>query len=258
MNSYEWKNIDEKQTATEDQIKTEEKTKKSESKIDITKKLQEMREKMFKLLSNIKKDIVYQFKAPFAMFSKLIVYINYIVAKIYRFFYFIDTKKIIVKENVLFESKLKDYVGSERNFAFCLTDIVGSTQLWNDMEHEMQLKLREHSRLGFKIVRKLDGYVSKMEGDSFFVAFETYEQAIEFGNRIIKANKKCKLSPKVKIRVGVSYGMSSVGFGINYMFRGEAVKKVYELNDIAKPNTILCDKSVICKHAKRKSIKNCI
>lgn len=152
------------------------------------------------------------------------------------------------QEKIEFSLALKNLVDKEEEFAFCLTDIIGSTKLWNELEDDMNKKVRKHSSIGFRLAKELGGYVSKMEGDSFFVVFNDVKSAIEFGKRIIEENKLCTVHPQVDLRVGVAVGKARVGRGTNYMFIGEAVKKVYSLNDRAHPNTILIDDQICLKN----------
>lgn len=166
------------------------------------------------------------------------------VQKIYKYSMAAKRARLVKPAGVNITEKLKKYIGKEGEFAFCLTDIVGSSKLWNTMEDQMKYKVRGHVSTGFRLAIECDGYISKIEGDSFFVIFEKYENAIKFGHKMIEENRCCYLKPEIELRVGVAVGKAWVGGGERLMFMGDGVEKVYSLNDMAKPNTVLVDKNI--------------
>ena len=64
---------------------------------------------------------------------------------------------------------------------FLLTDIEGSTRLWESAPHAMEVALEQHNRLLAGVIEEHDGVVvtSRGEGDSFFAVFPSAVSAVE-------------------------------------------------------------------------------
>src|SRR6516162_8686077 len=64
---------------------------------------------------------------------------------------------------------------------FLLTDIEGSTRLWETVPDAMEVALERHNRLVTDVIEGHGGVVitSRGEGDSFFAAFSSAVSAVE-------------------------------------------------------------------------------
>eukprot|EP00756_Hemistasia_phaeocysticola_P031181 Hpha_TRINITY_DN16336_c10_g1::TRINITY_DN16336_c10_g1_i1::g.60717::m.60717 len=71
--------------------------------------------------------------------------------------------------------------GEEVRLTMVFTDIQSSTMLWESHPQEMQTALETHNRVIREVATSNNGYECKVIGDSFMLAFEHAEQAVEFG-----------------------------------------------------------------------------
>lgn len=99
-------------------------------------------------------------------------------------------------------------ITAPRTYTFLFTDIEGSTRLLQKLGDDYAILLVEQQRLLRKIFEEFRGQVSDTAGDSFFVVFESFEDAVRSA---ISIKEKVAVHPwagdsEVKIRIGIHTG----------------------------------------------------
>ncbi len=109
----------------------------------------------------------------------------------------------IVQEKIKVEKK-------SSRIAIVFTDIVKSTEKWEDFPNEMKFALEKKSEYVDNILKKYkDHLIIKTLGDAYMISFEIPQNAIDFS---MDLQNKLKKSPifigdkQLELRIGVSYG----------------------------------------------------
>ncbi|HLN15206.1 MAG TPA: alpha/beta fold hydrolase [Acidimicrobiales bacterium] len=123
---------------------------------------------------------------------------------------------------------------------FLLTDVVGSTQLWETAPAAMNVALARHDRLVEELVRTHDGRLLKArgEGDSTFSVFGLPSQAVRAARAIQEAlgvEPWPERSP-ITIRIALHTGQATEREGDYY---GRTVNRAARLRSIAGPGEVL-------------------
>ena len=69
---------------------------------------------------------------------------------------------------------------------FLLTDIEGSTSLWEQYPSQMHVMLERHDQIIRTAIEQQQGYIFKAAGDSFWAAFSSAAQALRAAYRAQK------------------------------------------------------------------------
>src|SRR6516165_9565321 len=99
---------------------------------------------------------------------------------------------------------------------FCLTDIVGSTALWDSQPDAMSSALADHDALVAEVVSKHGGQLikSKGEGDSTFSVFEAPLSAISAAEELVRSLGSWSWPPGgLRVRVGIHSGQANTRAG---------------------------------------------
>ena len=105
----------------------------------------------------------------------------------------------------LFENKELDTV--EKTILF--TDIKGSSLLWGSDEDAMFKALEKHEKQLLKLTDDYDGVILKSIGDSYMIAFDELEDAVEFAITLQKDLKEKPIKigkDKLLLRIGICGG----------------------------------------------------
>src|SRR5215217_5718691 len=90
---------------------------------------------------------------------------------------------------------------------FLFTDIEGSTKLAQQYPDEMPSLLRRHHEILHQVMQAHNGYVFRIVGDSFSVAFHTASEALNAAWEAQKLLHKEPWSPApIKVRMGIHTG----------------------------------------------------
>jgi class 3 adenylate cyclase len=98
-----------------------------------------------------------------------------------------------------------------------LTDIEGSTRLWETVPEAMEVALEQHNRLVTGVIDDHDGVVvtSRREGDSFFAVFASAVSAVEAAGAC-QLRLKAEAWPEgasLRVRMGLHTGDAHVQGG---------------------------------------------
>ncbi|KAI5181085.1 hypothetical protein PAEPH01_2782 [Pancytospora epiphaga] len=85
-----------------------------------------------------------------------------------------------------------------------VTDIVGSTQLYNDDPIHMKSQMDIHNTIVKRLVRVFGGHIVANEGDSFALAFSNIYGALNFGLNFI--DQLDEHNVEFQVRMGVNSG----------------------------------------------------
>lgn len=125
---------------------------------------------------------------------------------------------------------------------FLFTDIEGSTALWDRSPNAMTESLAEHDRRISSIIERNDGYVFTTAGDSFAVAFEAADQAIEAALEVQLAFLEPVGGLTFKVRIGVHSGVATVRNGDYF---GTAVNRGARLSASAHGGQLVLSQSTV-------------
>jgi len=103
---------------------------------------------------------------------------------------------------------------------FFFSDIQGSTRLWAADEAGMSASTQLHEQIIRGVLEPRGGYVFNTAGDSFAVAFESAELAVDAAQTIQEALAATEWpGPSIRVRIGLHRGLAEVRdcdyFGIN-------------------------------------------
>jgi class 3 adenylate cyclase len=97
---------------------------------------------------------------------------------------------------------------------FLLTDIEGSTRLWEAVPEEMEVALERHNRLLAEVIEGHGGVVvtSRGEGDSFFAVFPSAAAAVEAAGvcQLRLGTEKWPTGAALRVRMGLHTGEARV------------------------------------------------
>lgn len=121
---------------------------------------------------------------------------------------------------------------SRRVMTFLLTDIVGSTRLWQEDEGRMRLAVREHDRLLAEAIHGHGGHIVKHTGDGVFAVFAEAHQAALAAIRFQTALEEAQwpTATPVRVRAGIHYGAAELRDGDYY---GPEVNRCARIQDLA-------------------------
>lgn len=86
--------------------------------------------------------------------------------------------------------------------AFLFTDLVDSTRLWEDNPAAMALAFQQHERIVRATCKRFNGYVYKMVGDAFQVAFSLPAQALQAALELQRRNAAGSLGVRMALHRG--------------------------------------------------------
>jgi len=123
---------------------------------------------------------------------------------------------------------------------FLLTDVEGSTALWESSPEAMRLAVARHDRLLTELTERHGGAVvrSRGEGDSFFMVFQRATDAVMAACAIQQAlhAEAWQLDPPIRVRIGLNTGEAELREG-NYF--GAVVNRCARLRDLAHGGQVL-------------------
>src|SRR5215472_7666165 len=100
---------------------------------------------------------------------------------------------------------------------FLLTDIEGSTRLWETVPDAMELALEQHNRLVTSVIEEHGGVVvtSRGEGDSFFAVFASAVAAVEAAGacQLRIGTEDWPAGAALRVRMGLHTGEAQVQDG---------------------------------------------
>jgi predicted ATPase/class 3 adenylate cyclase len=123
---------------------------------------------------------------------------------------------------------------------FCLTDIVGSTALWDSEPDAMAIALADHDSLVARVVEGFGGQLirSKGEGDSSFSVFESPLSAIAAAIELVSTFGSRSWPPGgLRLRVGIHSGEADTRDGDWF---GPAVNRAARIRGLAENAGVLC------------------
>ncbi|MBI4023061.1 PH domain-containing protein [Candidatus Berkelbacteria bacterium] len=141
-------------------------------------------------------------------------------------------------------SRLTESAGQvpEGTITFLMSDIVGSSPLWEAFATVMPAVIAEHDRELAAIITRHHGVVFKTMGDSVCAAFETPAAAVTAAVELQRRVQKIRWSvldpalPPIRVRVGVHSGAATVRGG-DYL--GPAVNRTARIAALGQPQDIL-------------------
>ena len=123
---------------------------------------------------------------------------------------------------------------------FLLTDIEGSTRLWEREPEAMREALARHDALMLGYVRRLDGHVvkSKGEGDSVFAVFRHARHAVAAALilQCALADERWATSSPIRVRMAIHTGQVELRDGDYY---GPTVNRCARLRALARGGQVL-------------------
>jgi class 3 adenylate cyclase len=135
-----------------------------------------------------------------------------------------------------------------RTFTFLLTDIEGSTRLWEDVPQEMRSALARHDQILRRVTDLHGGTIFSSSGDSFAVAFREAPSAIHAAveaQRLLRGSTDPEI-PELRERMGIHTGAAQER---DDNFFGPALNRCARLMSVAHGGQILCSDStaVLCR-----------
>jgi predicted ATPase/class 3 adenylate cyclase len=121
---------------------------------------------------------------------------------------------------------------------FLMTDIEGSTRLWEEYPEEMAVALRRHDDLLRQCIEDNAGYVVKTVGDAFHAAFPTGAQAVAAATNAqrLLGDEEWPAPVTVRVRVAIHTGHGEERGGDYF---GPAVNRVARLVAVAHGGQVL-------------------
>ncbi|HRJ27274.1 MAG TPA: tetratricopeptide repeat protein [Fimbriimonadaceae bacterium] len=100
-----------------------------------------------------------------------------------------------------------------QTFTFLLTDVQGSTRLWEKFSQEMNVALQIHDRIMREEIERFGGEVFKTMGDAFFAAFQSADGAVHAAcaiqQRLALETGAGDFAP-LRVRMGIHTGEAHV------------------------------------------------
>lgn len=121
---------------------------------------------------------------------------------------------------------------------FVMTDVVGSTALWEAHGDAMQASLNIHDDLVHGAIRSAGGRVFKHTGDGMIAVFDDADAAVAGALRAVEELKRAVwgATGPLRVRVSVHAGNASHRDGD---FFGPAVNRVARINDVGNSGQVL-------------------
>lgn len=120
---------------------------------------------------------------------------------------------------------------------FMLSDIVSSTELWQEFPDSMPAAVRDHERIVRTALDSFGGYEFGTAGDSFAVAFSTAATAVEAATAVQRALDAHPWGEvRVEIRIGLHSGQAEERDG---RYFGPVVNRAARIQSLAGPGHIL-------------------
>ncbi len=123
---------------------------------------------------------------------------------------------------------------------FLMTDIEGSTRLWEEKPRGMAAAMRRHDELANQVVSTTSGIIikSRGEGDSLFVVFPTGSQAIQAALSLLRAMESEPWPDGIKLKARASvHSGEALTAGQDYY--GPTVNKCARLRSVGHGGQIL-------------------
>lgn len=129
-----------------------------------------------------------------------------------------------------------------------LTDIVSSTKLWCDSYEEMSMAITQHDYIALELVDKYRGTISRNEGDSFFIFFDSVNDATKFSLMFRKQIQQIKvLGKNLGIKIAIHAGVVKMSAGGNLDAYGQPVEEISEMLSQSSTNKICIKKEILSK-----------
>jgi class 3 adenylate cyclase/pimeloyl-ACP methyl ester carboxylesterase len=123
---------------------------------------------------------------------------------------------------------------------FVMTDVVGSTESWEQSPREMRQAMVLHDQLVEAVVEAHSGMLVRPrgEGDSRFAVFRRASDAVAATAAVVEAMEEAEWSTPepIRVRVGVHTGEADLRDGDYY---GTAVNLCARIRGLAEPNRVL-------------------
>lgn len=122
--------------------------------------------------------------------------------------------------------------------AYLMTDVVGSTRLWEQRRGEMARAIARLDTVCEEIIRGAHGTLlkSRGEGDSHFGVFQTADDALAAATNLAIAIREDPLLQDIVVRAGVHLGAAEAWAGDYY---GPVVNRCARIRQAARPGQIL-------------------
>lgn len=127
--------------------------------------------------------------------------------------------------------------------AYVMTDVVGSTRLWEADEAKMARAVEALDRACEEIFEQAGGRLlkSRGEGDSHFGIFGNAEEAITAATNLVLATKTDSRLDGLVLRTGIHLGSAETWAGDYY---GPTVNRCARIRQVAQPGQILVSEAV--------------
>lgn len=136
-----------------------------------------------------------------------------------------------------------------------ITDIVGSTRLYNENPQRMKHFLDIHMKMVRCLLEKYSGHVVANEGDSFHLVFQYLDNGIKFSLDLARQHRE--LIPHFAVRIGVNKGGLCVRRLCGYKVFGKTVDDTVRFLQHNCGDRICIDGSVLEKHHTKNSFMFC-
>jgi predicted ATPase/class 3 adenylate cyclase len=150
----------------------------------------------------------------------------------------------LLLELLTFDSELRMAGLPSGTVTFLLTDIEGSTALWEHLPEAMRLTVARHDALLAKQIEEHEGVVvrSRGEGDSFFAVFPRASDAVAAARDIQRALgvESWPTKTPLRVRIAVHTGDAELRGGDYY---GTAVNRCARLRAVAHGGQVLLSRS---------------
>ncbi|KAF9764525.1 hypothetical protein NGRA_0491 [Nosema granulosis] len=127
-----------------------------------------------------------------------------------------------------------------------LTDIVSSTKLWCDSYEDMSMAITKHDYIALNLIEKYNGVVSRNEGDSFLIFFDSVKNAVGFSLKFNKQIQQIKvLGENLKIKIAVHAGVVKLSAGKSLDAHGKPVHEISAMLSHAGSNRICINRNLL-------------
>jgi len=124
------------------------------------------------------------------------------------------------------------------SFVFLMTDVVGSTSMWERFPAEMPEILSRHDQLVHGEVERRGGTVFKHTGDGMIAVFRDPDEAVDAANAALAALDTADWPPldALQVRCSIHAGAANERDGDYF---GPALNRVARINGVANPGQVL-------------------
>lgn len=126
------------------------------------------------------------------------------------------------------------------------TDIVNSTLLYNENPRWMKAQIDTHDAIVKRLVKTFNGHIVANEGDSFNLAFQFVQDAINFALNF--QDQLDEYGVDFKVRIGINKGPMFVRKVCGYKLYGAAVEEVTAFIRHSKGEKICMRESLLLLH----------